>query len=241
MFNCGHEFTVLKTVDQSHNTNAFPQKCPECVEMEEDKHKDQRQAAHLKQEATQKAEESLRLEKEKALQKVLEKEEQQAKKLKATQQQAKSLALYKSQASSIEKHLADADDDEELRAEFTTMLKNCKLLWANKVKKAEIEANESALGQSPITSVTSLKEKLERAELMMERAEILCDREDDKPLFGEAQKKRYRKQWHAWLDVLTMMERNVHIYEYEISPRLEEFEKESQEAWEDALKLMKEE
>lgn len=77
MFNCGHDFKLLTPVDQSHKPiKTFPLKCPECVEMNEDKHKDQGQAARLKQETTQKAEEALRLEKGKTLQKASEEQEQ---------------------------------------------------------------------------------------------------------------------------------------------------------------------
>ena len=62
---------------------------------------------------------------------------------KAEQQEAKALTIYQSQATTITKHIIGAGDDAELRAELTTMLKNCKLLCVGKVKHTVCRTNET--------------------------------------------------------------------------------------------------
>jgi hypothetical protein len=179
---------------------------------------------------------------------------------KAKKQEAKSLAIYKSQVVSIEKHIDEAADDEELHAELTVMLKNCKLLWASKVKKSIMEGKELAPSgtvskpelRRKLEKVTLmmdgaeiLKDKLEKINLMRDRVEILRDEEFGKSFFGdEKRKEKFEAQLSDWKRVSAAMTDVVEMYEEKISPHIEALEiieKETHEPWEYALKLMKEE
>jgi hypothetical protein len=243
-FACKHTFTQRKTdIPLEKNTSGFVniplpfqvkssiQKCPDCLEIDEVKNKEERDAAWVREGVTRA--------KEEALQKIQEEQERQAQLAKVQQQEARSLAIYKNQAASIEKHIAEAGDDEELRAGFTTMLKNCKLLWANKVKKTETERKELA----PVATITRtlLEDKVEKINLMIDRAGMLLDKERGKVFVGAEKVEKFDQQIRAWKGIREKMIDAEDLYEKKVHDHLQEVEKISHQAWGDALKLMKEE
>jgi len=263
-FACSHECTQEKSNPcplpfpfgsgsrLERRTKSSTQQCPECTEAYENNHKAEREAARKK------AEEDAAL--QPFVQATLRQMHECMQEAKAKKQEAKSLAIYKSQVVSIEKHIGEAADDEELRAELTVMLKNCKLLWASKVKKAVMEGKDLALTgtsskpelRNKLEKVTLmmdgaefLKDKLEKINLMRDRVEILRDEEFGKSLFGnEKRKVKLEAQLSDWKRISTAMTDAVEMYEGRIAPHIEALEiieKEIHEPWECALKLMKEE
>jgi hypothetical protein len=264
-FACSHELTQEKSNRPAspspflygggrleRRAKSSTQQCPECTEAYENNHKAEQEAARKK------AAEDAAL--QPFVQATLRQMHECMQEAKAKKQEAKSLAIYKSQVVSIEKHIGEAANDEELRAELTIMLKNCKLLWASKVKKAVMEGKDLASTgtiskpelRNKLEKITLmmdgaeiLKDKLEKINLMRDRVEILRDEESGKSLFGdEKRKEKLEAQLSDWKRVSAAMTDVVEMYEQRIAPHiegLEIIEKETHEPWEYALTLMKEE
>ncbi|KAE9373673.1 hypothetical protein N431DRAFT_456433 [Stipitochalara longipes BDJ] len=264
-FTCGHIIKQEKNISAApfggflffSTTRSFEQNCPECLEADEMKQKDEaakhnwlRSVANWDAASKEGGEEVARIKTKKdvmllgsqARQTEEEKREEEAKAM-AKQQEAKSLALYKSQASFIAKQIEDAGDDEQTWADFTTMLKNCKLLWASKVQKGIIA--ETQAGPAPENSREELQDRLE-VELMVERAEILFQRYvGNNPFkrFGDSVFLKKKGEIEAWQAIAAKMKGAMKTYEEKIAPLLnliEDSEKEAGQAWEEAVKLLKE-
>jgi hypothetical protein len=168
-------------------------------------------------------------------------EKAQAQVAKAEQQEAKALTIYKSQATTIAKHIIDAGDDAELRAELTTMLKNCKLLWANKVRQTVCRTNETTPSQWDRSTKLqeSLAGKKQKVELMCERAEILHAQELARSGKGSEKTKELEKQCDEWRVISTKMSHAVKWYETKVLKELGGVEEDVSVAWMQALDLMK--
>lgn len=94
-FSCGHQFIQKKANKLSFNSFQLKDsasKCPECIEAEEDQHKEEREAARAKEEETRKAEEE-------TLRKAQEKEELEAKTKRHDEQ---AMNVYKKQVAYFE-------------------------------------------------------------------------------------------------------------------------------------------
>ena len=94
---------------------------------------------------------------------------------KSLERDAQALEVYRSQASTIQQHIDNAADNEELRVNLQKMLKNCKVLWADKIKKAEVGAVKKPIQLQ--SQVFMLKDRLEKVQLMAGRASILLNQE----------------------------------------------------------------
>jgi hypothetical protein len=169
-------------------------------------------------------------------------EEKRQEKAKERQHDAQALKVYKAQVNSFQFQIDLAGDNVKLRETQEKMLTTCKLLWADLVKKSEIDSNAPASGGR--ISKASLKDKLEKVDLMLQRAAILHDREPEQLAFSK--EKNLKKGLHverlkAWRAVSETMKEAVDTYESKVSQHLDEVEKKSAKAWNDALNLMKEE
>ena len=144
-------------------------KCPECVESESTKQKEIRESLSAKEEDARNREEAARCR--------VGAERNAA--AKALERDAQALEVYRSQASTIQKHIDNAADNEELRVNLQKMLENCKVLWAEKIKKAEISAVEKPIQLQ--SQVFMLKDRLEKVQLMAAESE-------NTPKSGDCQK-----------------------------------------------------
>ena len=150
------------TSNQLKATNA---KCPECIEAEEDRQKEEREAARAKEEETRKAEEEI-------LRKAQEKQEREAK---AMRHDEEAINVYKKQVASFQLLIDNAGDNVPLRESQEKMLRTCRLLWADIVRKDEILEEEMALTEK-MSKALSI-ERLEKVNLLVSRAEILHQQE----------------------------------------------------------------
>lgn len=234
-FSCGHQFIQKKTNKLSFNSNQQKSslaKCPECIEAEEDRHKEEREAA--------------RKAKEETLRKAQEKQDLEAK---ARRHDEEAINVYKKQVASFQLQINNAGDNVPLRESQEKMLRTCRLLWADIVRKIEILEEEMAPTEK-MSKALSI-ERLEKVNLLVSRAEILHQQEQalfsPKPNHQKdvlSKKEVLAERLKAWKDISAMMESVVDRYDLEVSSRLialEDFEKTWSNAWEDALKLMKEE
>jgi hypothetical protein len=276
-FTCGHIIKQEQGISSSlfgspstffSSIRSFQQKCPPCLEDYEKKQQAEtaerdlaRFNAELEAARAERDKVEVGKKKEEAEEAVLlgsrarQEEEKKAEeeavqaRAKEKEQEAKSLTLYKSQAAFIAKQIEDAGDDQQTCADFTKILKNCKLLWANKIRKSTLADMDTAFAQN--NGRKELQDRLEKAELMVERAEILRDQHAAKGVSQnlgtdcayDEKRRNLIKQVVSWKAVVTKFKKAMETYDEKIAPHLslvEEFEKETKAAWEWALKLMKE-
>jgi chemotaxis protein histidine kinase CheA len=194
-FACNHSFTQKKSERRDKpplpallRSKYSSQKFPECVEKEGRKYKEEEEAAHAKEETAWKLKKEARKQRELLWEQEeaarLQEDEARVKEEKARQKAAKeaqhereALEVYKSQAANFHKLIEDAGDNVALRNNLEKLLENCKLLWADMVKKTE-KARSTASGTINSAAMMDMMEKIE---LMTKRAEILLDRARAKP------------------------------------------------------------
>jgi hypothetical protein len=238
-FTCGHSFTQTKDglsprsslfgfeSDQQYKSSS--EKCPECVESESTKQKEIRESLRAKEQAARNREEAAR--------RRVEEERNAA--AKALERDAQALEVYRSQSSTIQQHIDNAADNEELRVNLQKMLENCKVLWAEKIKKAEISAVENPIQLQ--SQVFILKDRLEKVGMMAARARILLNQENARKLLVKPERmEKLERQFEEWTRVLIIMKKAMDMVEEKVCKELDEVEKLSNSAWEDAMKLMKE-
>lgn len=201
-------------------------KCPECRDEEDDKANKLREAIHAKTEAKQALEEVKR--------QVEEEQRQQA--AKTLEYEREELEVYKSQAANFQKLIDGAGANIALAANMTKMLNKCKILWADKVKKMET-SNPQPTPAGKLNSA-SLNDKMAKIELFAARAKILLEKERINP--NPERQQKLENQLKEWTTITKTMKTAVETYETYFAPHIETVKQRSIEAWEGALRLMKE-
>lgn len=203
---------------------------PRVRRSESTKQKQTRELLRAKEEAARKREEDAR-------RKV---EEERNAAAKALERDLLALEVYRSQASTIQQHIDNAADNGELRVNLQKMLENCKVLWADKIKKAEMGAVKKPIQLQ--SQVFMLKDRLEKVQLMAGRASILLNQRARNVLINHSEKiKKLEHHFEEWTRVSKNMKKAMDTVEEKVWEKLDEVEKLSNSAWENAMKLMKEE
>ena len=86
-----------------------------------------------------------------------------------------------------------------------------------------------------------LKDRLEKVQLMAARARILLNQENARKLLANPEGlEKLERQFEEWTGVLIIMKKAMDMVEEKVWKELDEVEKLSNSAWEDAMNLMKE-
>jgi len=86
-----------------------------------------------------------------------------------------------------------------------------------------------------------LKDRLEKVQLMAARARILLNQENARKLLAKPEGlEKLERQFEEWTGVLIIMKKAMDMVEEKVWKELDEVEKLSNSAWEDAMNLMKE-